>query len=306
MSDVAGELSAERLFERCFLPLYPADVDLRALRSRDVNPADNPHILAQLDAIAETFVNVAPRALGVDDAFDFSDASVHRLGSYLTRERRDTLIQAGELASLVTHGTIYVGACAVRNHGGRWLVRNPLWESRVQLRSRAGVAELAVFQWWLKSLSDDEIDELRLGARYRVHVEVPTAQPEELPIMAPPDRKLPRLTKVRYDTLHKYLRAHLPEVDLGEHFPSPERFSELGFEWLDFVLLGEGRILLMHGAGERGVHLFWLDAAGFRSSAFFPADAAPEHRVTLDGDKLIVEVPVLGKNEVHEMLWWGP
>jgi hypothetical protein len=301
-------LDAEGLFERWFLPLYPPRAELAALRTTDVNPANNVRVLAQLDAIAETFATLAPTALAAPDlVLDFSDASVHRLAACLTRERRDALLaENGAVVRLVTHGALYVGACAVKNHGGRWLMRNPLWESRVELRSRAGVAELAVFQWWLKSLSDAEIDEPRLADRYRLHVEVPSARPEELPIMASPERKLPRLSRVRYDTLHKYLRGHLPELSsVGDHFPSPERFSELGFQWLDFVLLGGGRMLLVHGPGERGVHLMWLDAAGFTSSAFFPADAAPEHRVRVDGDKIVVELPVLGVTEVHEMLWWG-
>jgi hypothetical protein len=276
-------LSAQQLFERFFLPLYPPKSDLAELRSKDVNPAQNPRILAQLDDIAETFAKLAPKELGADPELDFSDASVHRLAALLTRERRDALLE-GEpippLVQLVTHGAVYVGACAVRNHGGRWTVRNPLWESRVELRSRAGVGELALFQWWLKSLSDDEIAEPRLADRYRLHVEIPSARPEELPILAPADRKLPRLGRVRYDTLHKYLRAHLPELtDVGDHFPSPERFHELGLEWLDFLLLGGGRMLLMHGPGE--------------------------NRVRTEGDKLVVEIPVLGSTEVHEMLWWG-
>jgi hypothetical protein len=38
---------------------------------------------------------------------------------------------------------------------------------------------------------------------------------------------------------------------------------------------------------------------------FFPADALPEHRVSQQHDKLIVEVPMLGATQRHEMLWWG-
>jgi hypothetical protein len=194
----------------------------------------------------------------------------------------------------------------VRAHGGRWQVRNPLWESLVELESRAGSGSLAIFQWWLKSLSDDEIDEPRLADRYRLHVELPTMSPEELPVIAAPDRKLPRLSKARYDTLYQYLQKHLPELkSVGEHFPSPERFAEMGFHWLDFSLLGKGRMLLVHGPTDAGVHLFWLDASGFRSAMFFPADALPEHRVSQQHDKLIVEVPMLGATQRHEMLWWG-
>jgi hypothetical protein len=310
-------LSAESLFHRWFLPLYPPELraDLASVRTLDANPAKNPAIFAQLDAIATTFARLAPPLLGAPDlVLDRSDASVHRLGALLTRERRDALLTpptiAGEvppLVQLVTHGAVYVGACVVASHGGEWEARSPLWESRVRLASRAGVASLAVFQWWLKSLADDEIDEHRVGARYRLHVEVPTAAPESLPIIAPPDRRLPRLTKVRYDTLYKHLRAHLPELrDLGDGFPGAERFAELDFAWLDFLLAGDGRMLVVHGPTDRGVHLFWLTLAGFAAGAFYPADAAPPHRVELDGDKLRVHVPVLGRDQVHEMLWWGP
>jgi hypothetical protein len=310
------ELSAERLFERYFLPLYPPEVraDLASARTTDANPAGNPRITSQLDTIAETFAKLAPVALGDETLeLDFSDASVHRLSKLLTRERRDALLtpveRAGELpplVQLVTHGAVYLGRCAVRNHGGSWQARNPLWESLVELTSRAGTGNLAVFQWWLKSLSDEEIDEPRLADRYRMNVEVPTASPEALPLIVEDSRKLPRLTKVRYDSLHKYLKAQLPELRmLGDHFPTPQRFSELAFHWLDFALLGGGRMLLMHGPTDSGVHLLWLDASGFCSSAFFPADAFPEHVVETEGDKLRVRLPVLGSEQTHEMLWWG-
>ncbi len=72
------------------------------------------------------------------------------------------------------------------------------------------------------------------------------------------------------------------------------------------MMLGEGRMLLMHGPAEHGVHLFWLDMTGFISSAYFPADTTPEHEVELVEDKVRVSLPVLGKTQVHEMLWWGP
>ncbi len=311
--------TAESVFRRWFLPLYPAEVraDPAALaraRTSDVNPAGNPALIAQLDAIAETFARLAPAALGSDAlALDFSDASVHRLAAALGREARARLVtavkNAGDvppLVQLVTHGAVYVGACAVRNHGGRWQMRAPLWESLVRLESRAGVGDLALFQWWLKALADDEIDEPRLGDRYRVHVELPSARPEELPIIAPADRRLPRLAKVSYHALHQHVRAHLPELrDLGAHFPSAERFAELGFHWLDFRLLGAGRMLLVHGPSDAGLHLVWLDAGGFAASAFFPADALPEPRVAVDGDRLRLTFCVLGSEQTRELLWWG-
>src|SRR6185369_4681082 len=240
----ASPLTAARLFERAFAPLYPPGVDLARLRETDENPAGNPAIFAQLDELATIFARLAPEALGAPElALDFTDASVHRLSRLLTRERRDAWIEGSRLVTLVTHGALYVGACVVRSHGGVWQVRRPLWESLVRLTSPAGTGDLAVFQWWLKALSDDEIDKDRLVDRYRTHVEVPTVDPGVLPLIAPPDRRLPRLAKVRYDLLYKHLRAHLPELrDVGADFPSPERFEEMGFQWLDFLLLGEGRM----------------------------------------------------------------
>jgi hypothetical protein len=329
----AEPLTAARLFERWFAPYYPPDAlaDLAAARATDANPGGNPSILAQIGEAAEAFARLAPAAFGApvharglrgdeprdapeapDLALDGSDASVHRLGAALTRERRDRWLErtgAGEpppLVNIATHGALYVGQCVVRNHGGRWQVRRPLWESLVRLESRAGTGDLAIFHWWLKALSDDEIDKGRLADRYRTHVEVPTFDAERLPVIAPPDRRLPRLAKVRYDTLYKHLRAHLPELrSVGDDFPSPERIEEMGFRWLDFLLLGGGRMLLVHGPGAQGVHLFWLDAAGFAQAAFYPADRFPEHVVQADGDRLRVVVPIGGKTQVHEMLWWG-
>jgi hypothetical protein len=208
--------------------------------------------------------------------------------------------------TFVTHGVLYVGACVARIHGGEWQVRRPLWESLVRLTSRAGTGDLAVFQWWLKSLSDEEIDKGRLADRYRTHVEVPTFDPEGVPVFVPSDRRLPRLAKVRYDLLYKHLRAHLPELrSVGDDFPSPERFEEMGFKWLDFVVLGGGRMVLIHGPTDRGVHLFWMDAGGFVKQAYYPADSFPAHVVQTEGDKLRVHVSIQGSPRVHEMLWWG-
>lgn len=309
-------LSPERLFSLFFWPVYPDDVraDLATARATDANPAKNPAIVAELDAIAQRFVDVAKTAFdGLDLGLDYSDGSVHRLGAELTRERRDRwAAERGPdgvpvLTHVVLHGALYVGACVVRRHEGEWQARRPLWESLVRVRSRAGEGDLAIFQWWLKALSDGEIDRHTLADRYRAYVEMPRATPEALPRIAPPDRRLPRLAKVRYDTLFKHFRAHLPELrDLGADFPSPERFSELGFHWLEFVWLGEGRMLLVHGPTDRGVHLYWLDVAGFAKAAFYPADAVPAHRIEVDGEKLRVVVPMLGSEQVHEMLWWGP
>ncbi|AGP33044.1 hypothetical protein [Sorangium cellulosum] len=321
----AEPITAAQLFERTFAPHYPPDAlaDLAAARSTDANPAGNPSILAQIDHAAEVFARLAPGAFGAPDlGLDFSDASVHRLGAALTRERRDAWLSPAEgaagasaeggggappmLVTLVTHGALYVGACVARNHGGKWQVRRPLWESLVRLESRAGTGDLAIFQWWLKALSDEEIGRGRLADRYRTHVEVPTFDAERLPVIAAGDRRIPRLARVRYDTLYKHLRAHLPELrSVGEDFPSPERFEEMAFKSLEFALLGGGRMLLMHGATAEGVHLFWLDAGGFVKSVYYPADSFPAHVVQIEGQKIRVIVPVGGETQAHEMLWWG-
>jgi hypothetical protein len=312
---MAEKLTPELVFARFFQPYYPADVraDLQKARTTDANPGQNPSILAQIDEIARTFARLAPVALDAPDLdLDFSDASVHRLGAKVGRDKRDAWLvprAKGEppfVVQFVTHGALYVGACVVKNHGGEWLARRPLWESIVRLTSRAGTGELAIFAWWLKALSDDEIDHQRLVDRYRTHVEVPTFDADALPVVAPPDRRMPRLAKVRYDLLYKHLRAHLPELrSVGDDFPSPERFAELAFKWLDFVWLGGGRMLLLHGPTPEGVHLFWLDAKGFVKAAFYPADSFPAHVIETDGDKLRVIVSIQNKMQVHEMLWWG-
>jgi hypothetical protein len=308
-------LTAEALFERVFFPLYPSDAraDLARARATDANPGNNPGILAQIDEAATLFARLGPAALGAPElALDFTDASVHRLSPLLTRELRDAWLAPaapGELpliVKLVTHGALYLGTCVVREHGGVWQVRRPLWESVVRLTSRAGTGDLAVFHWWIKALSDDEIDRGRLADRYRTHVEVPTFDAERLPIFAPAERRLPRLAKVRYDLLYKHLRAHLPELrDVGADFPSPERFDEMNFGHLDFALVGGGRMLLVHGPGAEGYHLLWLDASGFVKAAFFPADPFPAPVVQLEGDKLRVILSVQKKQVVREMLWWG-
>jgi len=317
VTDDTAKITAERLFERWFLPCYPPDAgldreSLARARATDANSAQNPAIYAQIDEAAAIFARLAPAALGAPDlALDFSDASVHRLAALLTRERRDAWMAGSPsrdsmLVTMATHGALYVGACIARSHGGTWQVRRPLWESAVRLVSRAGTGDLAVFHWWLKALSDDEIGEGRLADRYRTHVEVPTFDADRLPVIARADRKLPRLVKVRYDLLFKHLRAHLPELrDVGADFPSPERLDEMGLKQLDFALLGGGRMLLLHGPAAEGLHLIWLDSAGFTKAAYFPADGFPAPVVQVEGDKLRVILSVQDRPVVHEMLWWG-
>jgi hypothetical protein len=308
-------LTAETLFLEWFFPLYPLEArqDLARTRTVDANPGNNQAVLAHLDDAARVFVANAAALFGRDLKLDGSDASVHRLSGAIDAAWRDRTVAlggkgtaAGALFNAVVHGAAYVGACIVKNHGGAWRVRRPLWESLVHLDSRAGSAELAVFHWWLHSLADDTRE--TLADRYRTLVEVPCARPEELPILAPPDRALPRLAKAgRYDVLYKYLKAHLPEIkDLGPDFPSPERFAELGFAWLDFLLVGGGRKLVVFGPGKSGLHLFWLDAGGFEKAAYFPCDAFPAPIVRAKNDKLEIVMSIAGKVQTQEMLWWGP
>ncbi len=313
--------TADQLFDVFLRPLYPRDVlaDLALARATDANPGRNPSVLAHLDEAAQVFATVHARFLGHDVGLDFSDASVHRLSAALTRDVRDALAAKGrvgtaesELFNVVVHGAAYVGACIVRGHAGVWLVRQPLWESRVRLQSHAGDAELAILSWWLRALSDEAFDDAGavragLAERYRAYVEVPTTRPDDVPLLAEP-RILPRLAKVRYDTFHKYIRAHLPELrDLGPDFPSADRFDAYKLSWLDFVLVGGGRMVLVCGPGEGGLHAMWLDHGGFKKSALFAADKVPEPMVRVEEeDKLAFVVSLGGETHVHETLWWGP
>jgi hypothetical protein len=315
-------VTAESLFDTFFAPLYPEGArdpaGLARARAVDANPAKNPSILAHLDDAAATFEHMAPAVFGVSAGelgLDRSDASVHRLSRALTAARRDAWMEGGAgtpesaLFNVVVHGAAYVGACVVASHGGAWAVRRPLWESLVTLESRAGVGDLPVFHWWLKSLSDDALGGAlgTLADRYRAYVEVPCADVGALPVIAPPDRRLPRLEKIRYDVFYKYLKAHLPELkDVGEHFPSPERFGELGFRWIAPRLVGGGRMLLVWGPAKAGVQAFWLTAAGFEKAACFEHDAGAEPTLAEDGDKLVFTVKRGGADVKHEVLWWGP
>ena len=320
-------MKPEELFSRYFLPLYPPDsrADLARARATDANPARNPALFAHLGEAADRLVANAPALFGENLALDRSDESVHRLSAALTLERRERWAGQGAagkadnaLFNVVAHGAAYVGACVVARHGGVWSVRRPLWESVVHLKSHAGEADLAVFHWWLKSLSDEALgataDAAEAGAggatladRYRAHVEVPCMQPDEWPVFVAVGRSLPRLLKPTYDLLHKYIRAHLPELrDLGKDFPSPDRFTAYSFRWLDFHLVGEGRLVLMAGGSPQGLHLFWIGARGFEKSAFFACDAFPDPVVRVNADKIMAMTSDDGAPREHEMLWWGP
>ncbi len=300
-------VDAEEIFRRWFWDRYPEDarVDLARARTTDANPANNPSVTAHLVEAAELFAN----RFGVG----FGDADVRRVSALVGPEQRDAWAQAGnregseesdELFHVVVHGVAWLGECVGRTRGGVWRVRRPLWESLVALRSHAGEAELALFQWWLKALAGGAT----LADRYHAYVEVPTANVDALPSFVPADRKLPRIAKgVRYDVLHRHLKAHLPELrDLGADFPTAERFAEMRFRWLDFVVVGGGRMVLAFGPGEGGLHLIWLGSRGFEKAAFVPCDATLDPIVRVDGDKVIAIALREGKTVAHEMLWWGP
>lgn len=312
-------MTPEALFRAHFQRLYPVRESLEELRERDANPGDNPAFAQRLESFADTFERVAPVALCKPDrtpdlVLGRDDASVHRVAVLLDRETRDrwaaqTLDDGATLLSkVVIHGAAWVAACIVRTRPdrARYRFRNPLWETRVELTSAAGVGDLSPFMWWLKALSDAEIDAPSLGDRYRTHVEVPTFDASSLAVIAPPDRRVPRLAKVRYDALFRHLKAHVPEIgSVGDDFPSPARLDELGFRWLEGRWLGEGRMLLLHGPTRDGVMAMWMSAQGFEKSAYFEADAGSSHMVDVDGDKVRFVVRSGGRDVVHEMLWWG-
>ncbi len=310
--------SADRLFSTYFLSLYPADTitdaaSLERTRREDANPAANRNIIGHLHEAAEKFVANAGALFGSDLTLDFSDASIHRLSAALTPAVRDRWASQGDgaanlLFNALVHGAAYVGECVVRNHGGEWRVRRPLWESLVELRSAAGTGELAVFHWLLKSIADDAPS--TLADRYRAYVEVPRGEPVDLPrVFAERAQRgaLPRIAKPRYDILFRYVKAHLSAIrDLGDDFPSAARFDEFGFRWLDALVVGDGRMVVLGGPGRHGVHLFWLSGRGFHKSIFFSSDSAADPRFSLSGDLLKVTIERNGTSEIHEMLWWGP
>ncbi len=310
--------SLESFFEAVFGPLYPAGyrAELAALRADRPEPCTHAGTLARLDEIAETFKRMAPALIGISDtSLDDTDASIHRLAIVLTRDRRDALMAERTrepphvplLAMLAIHGSVYVARCIVRQHDGVWLARRPLWESSVWLRTRIGECELPVFQWWIKSLSDAEIDRAPLADRYRTHVEMPCFDASGLPIIAPGQPEIPRLQDTRHESLVAHLKRWAPQIEsLGPDFPTPDRFVQYSFMWLDFVWLGEGRMLLMHGPSPRqGAHLFWLDATGFVKSAFYPADDFPTHRIRIEDETLRVIVSVDDQVRFHDLPWWG-
>ena len=318
MSSPSKPWSTKRIFSELFAPLYPPETLARLddLRSASVEPCTDAAILARIDEIADAFRHLAPPLLSqTEGVLDGSDASVHVLGAALTRERRDLLVDKPTpgvpgmplLASLVIHGALYVGRCVVNNHAGRWILRQPLWESTVRLDTKIGTCDVAPFSWWLKSLSDEEIDRQQLGPRYRQHVEIPCFDADALPVIVGATERIPRLSFPAYVQLFQHLEAHAPGIrGPGDDFPTAERFGEFKLAWVDFEWLGGGRLLLMHGPGQHGgAHLFWMNSLGFLKSAYYPADRAPNHRVQVEGNVLRVVVSIDGTTRRHEMPWWG-
>jgi len=312
-----GQNSARGLFERVFWPLYPPEVraDLQASRESFVNPANDCGVTELIDEIAEAFKFLAPSLLGLPSrSLDDTDASVHRLGAALTRKTRDLLLHERTVgtnrtplvAMIAIHGTLYVERCIVNNHGAQWLVRKPLWESSVRLSSALGEAELSVFQWWLKSLSDEEVDRRPLGDRYRTYVEVPCFNGDALPVIGNASARIPRLMRPTIDSVREHLRVHAPGIrSLGDDFPARPAFDAMSFAWLDMEWVGDGRMLVIHGPSpKRGLHVFWLNADGFLKSAFYPTDDGA-YELQSKGTRMCVSVGSSGKRTVHEMPWWG-
>jgi hypothetical protein len=311
-------MDTEQLFRDSFWPHYPSDVraNLAAARTTDANPGNNPEFPARMGAFAETFVRGVQAMRPELPPLAFDDASVHRLSTVVGPELRDELLAKNELVPFVLHGVAWLGEVIARAHGGSWRFRNPLWESFVHLRSAAGEADLALFSWFLRALTPPEsgVGASSLSDRYRRFVERPTVDVAAWPVFVTGERKLPRLAKVRYDLLHKYLRAHLPELsDLGADFPSPERFEAYGFRYLDLAVIGAGRMVLMSGLAEGGFGAFWLGPKGFEGSLFVPCDTFPEPRAEVigDGSDLLAQRVRLhfAQNKqalFEELLWWGP
>ena len=311
-------VTAESLLRAYFLPLYPEDARSDRYTPGGADASPNPMVRAHIEDAASIFVANAPPMLWAkanELDLDYSDASVHRLSAAVTKARRDAMMESGApgapnnaLFNFVVHGTFYLGGCLVRTHGAVWAVNNPLWESYVFHKWERGEAHFPIFHWWLKSLADDSPS--TIADRYRMHVENALVKPEDLPVLAEPTRNLPRLKRPRYDSLYKYIKAHLPELrDVGEDFPSPERFEEMRFEYLAFTLVGDGRMLVMHGPNEHGLHAFWLSKPnGFEKSAFWAADKFPESllRKSADDEKLEVVLSIGGKVSSFEIFWWGP
>lgn len=302
-------VTAASLFHEHLLAFYPADANLEQLRAEDMNPAKNPGLYAHAASLGAPLAELLP---GI--SLDGSEASIARLSAALTAAQRDAWLAIkpadGEpsiIARVLMHGSLYIASVVVRHRGGAWMLRQPLWESRVALSSAAGDAELAPLTWLLKALSDEEVGQDSLAQRYDAHVKTPTYNWGAEPAWCAADRRLPKLAKVRYDLLYKHMRAHLPELrDVGEAFPSPERFDAYQFKALEFMVLGGGKQVLFYGLGAGGFHAFWMGEHGFVKAAHVPCDDFPAPVLKDLGDKLELVVSYEGKLAAHQWMPWGP
>ena len=309
-------ITAEGLFHKYFWPHYPADVraDPRPFRDEDANPGRNPRLDAVLPEAAEVFVTNAPALLGVEVNLD--DAGVGVLARGLTRERRDAWLAESDETSpeslifqAIVHASAFVGEVIVRAHGGRWELRRPMWESVVRRRNGGAIAP---FHWLLKCLADEEIDAVPLAYRWRVHVQMASADVDALPVITAPKR-LPTLKQPSYYLLVKYLHQHLPTVtDVGDGFPSPKEFTERRYGSLGFELLHGGRVLLVHGQtaktdnGPSVVELLWLTAKGFDHADALPTDGdVPAFVRALTGERVEVTLVHNAKPVTHRLTFRG-
>ncbi len=303
-------LTAETLFTEHLLPFYPAGADLEVLRVEDTNPAGNPALYEHAHQLGAALCEFLP---GAD--LDGSEQSISRLSAALTAQARDGwAAPAGSppsdapsvLARICMHGALYVASVLARHRGGAWLLRQPLWESRIALSNAAGQSEVAPLSWLLRALSDEEVGTDTLAKRYNAFVVNPGFDWENAPVWVQADRRLPKLAKVRYDALYKHLRAHLTELrDVGEAFPSPERFDAYQFKALEFMVLG-GKQVLLYGLGTGGFHAFWMGPRGFLKSVHIACDDFPAPVLRDVGDKLELVVSYQGKAAAHQWLYWGP
>ena len=272
--------TAQDLLAHWFWPHYPSDVRAAPFLHRDVdaNPAGNPAFAAALAEAAALFVRNAPGLLGAELAL--TDAGVGTLARALTRARRDGWMAQSDPSSpdnlflqAIVHGAAFLGEVIVREHGGRWEIRRPLWESVVHRRHGGAVSP---FHWLLKSLADDAIDDAPLSVRWNVHITMDDVSPDSLPVIAK-TRTLPPLKAPTYDLLVKYIHQHLPELrDVGEGFPSPEAFTAKAYPRLGFEPLHGGRVVALHAQleGESPtVEITWMTARGFERTETLPCDA---------------------------------
>jgi hypothetical protein len=207
------------------------------------------------------------------------------------------------------HASAFVGEVIVRQHGGTWELRRPLWESIVRRSTRGAIAP---FHWILKSLADDAIDDAPLAYRWRVHVVMAGVDPSSWPVLTEAKR-LPTLKNPTYDLLVKYLHQHLPALrDVGEGFPSPAEFTAKRYATLGFEPLHGGRVLALHGMvpsegdGPSTVEVMWLGPNGYDHADVVPCDAKVPHFARALNDEILeVTVAWKGRPVTHRLTLRG-